>query len=135
MILFLDPDPKRAVLAHQRMNEEDRSNTIWAKTYEEGQVTLWVYKNELTEVHLEHDLSGTPYMNTRSEESGMEIVRYLEKLETHHGDVFPVYTKMKWVIHSWNEIAAPKMLKRMRKIGLTVDWVPFGTGTKWEQVT
>jgi hypothetical protein len=112
------------------MNEEDRSNTIWAKTYEEAQTTLWVYKDELTEVYLEHDLNGTPYMNTRSEESGMELVRYLERLSVHHGDVFPVYTKMKWVIHSWNEIAAPIMTRRLEALGLSVEWIPFGTGRK-----
>lgn len=127
MILFVDPDPKRAVLAFQRMNEEDRSNTIWAKTYTEAQTTLWVYRDELTEVRMEHDLSGISYMNTRSEESGMEIVRYLEKLSVHYDNVFPAYQKIKWVIHSYNDHASPTMIERMRKIGLKVDWVPFGT--------
>ncbi len=126
MILFLDPDPKRAVLAHQRMTDEDRSNTIWAKTFEEGQVTIWNYRDELTEVHMEHDLSGTPYMNTRSEESGMEIIRYLENLSIHHTDVFPAYKKIKWTVHTWNDHAGPIMVERLRKIGLTVELKPFG---------
>ncbi len=130
MILFLDPDPKRAVLAHQRMTDEDRSNTIWCKTFEEAQTTLWVYRDELTEVHMEHDLNGTPYMNTRSEESGMEVVRYMEKLCLHHSDVFPAYKKIKWVIHTWNDHAGPIVLERLRKIGLKVEWIPFGTGVK-----
>jgi hypothetical protein len=127
MILFLDPDPLRAALAFQRMNKEDQSNTIWAKTYEEAQTTLWNYRDELTEVHMEHDLSGTPYMNTRSEESGMELVRYLEKLSVHHDDVFGAYQLIKWVVHTYNDHAGPIMVERLRKIGLKVDWIPFGT--------
>jgi hypothetical protein len=126
MILFLDPDPKRAALAYQRMNEEDQSNTIWCKTFEEGQTTLWNYRDELTEVHMEHDLSGTPYMNTRSEESGMELVRYLERLSIHHDDVFGAYKKMEFTIHTWNDHAGPIMVERLRKIGLKVELKPFG---------
>ena len=127
MILFLDPDPKRAVLAHQRMNEKDQSNTIWCKTAEECQVSLWNYRDELTMVYMEHDLNGIPYMNTRSEESGMELVRYLEKLSVHHDDVFPAYKKMQFIVHTWNSHAGPTMTKRLQKIGLKVIWRPFGT--------
>ncbi len=130
MILFLDPDPKRAVLAYQRMNEKDQSNTIWCKTFEEAQTTLYNYRTVLTEVRMEHDLNGTPYMNTRSEESGMEIVRYLERLSVHCGDTFGSYKKMKWIVHTWNSHAGPTMVERLRKIGLQVNWVPFGMGMK-----
>jgi len=126
MILFLDPDPKRAVLAHQRMTDEDQSQTIWCKTYEEAQTTLWNYRDELTEVHLEHDLGEQPYMNTRSEESGMEIVRYLENLSVHHDNLFGSYKKMKWTVHTWNDHAGPIMVERLRKIGLSVELKPFG---------
>ena len=130
MILFLDPDPMRAVLAYQRMNEADQQNTIWCRTFEECQVTLYNYRDVLTEVHMEHDLGGTPYQNTRSEESGMEIVRYLERLSVHHDDLFPRYRSMKWVVHSYNEQASPIMIERLRKIGLKAEWIPFGTGKK-----
>jgi hypothetical protein len=126
MILFLDPDPKRAVLAHQRMTDEDQSNTIWCKTVLEAQTTLWNYRHELTRVHLEHDLGEQPYANTRSEDCGMELVRYLEKLSVHHGDVFPAYKKMEFIIHTWNDHAGPIMVERLRKIGLTVELKPFG---------
>ena len=126
MILFLEPDSKRAVLAFQRMNEEDQSQTIWCKTVEEAQTTLWNYRDELTRVHLEHDLNGVPYANTRSEESGMELVRYLEKLSVHHDDVFGTYKKMEFIVHTWNDHAGPIMVERLRKIGLKVELKPFG---------
>ena len=130
MILFLYPDPKRAVLAFQRMTPEDRDNTIWAKTYLECQTTIWNYRNELTRVHLEHDLGEHSYMNTASEESGMEIVRYLERLEKHSYPEFEPLKKIEWIVHTWNEHAAPIMIERMTKIGLNVEWVPFGTEKK-----
>jgi hypothetical protein len=126
MILFLDPDAKRAVLAHQRMTDEDQSNTIWCKTVLEAQTTLWNYRHELTRVHLEHDLGEQPYANTRSEDCGMELVRYLENLSVHHGPEFQAYKKMKFVIHTWNDHAGPIMVERLRKIGLKVELKPFG---------
>ena len=130
MILFLDPSPQRAVLAFNRMTPKDRESTIWAKTFLEAQTTLYNYRNELTRVHLEHDLNGEPYMNTRSEESGMEIVRYLERLAEHSYPEFEPLKKIKWVVHSYNEHAAPIMIERMTKIGLNVEWIPFGTEKK-----
>jgi hypothetical protein len=126
MILFLDPDPKRAVLAFQRMNEVDQSNTIWCKTYLEAQTTIWNYRNVLTEVRLEHDLGEHAYMNTRSEESGMELVRYLENLSAHYSPEFQALKKIHWTVHTHNDHAGPIMVDRMIKIGLTVEWLPFG---------
>ena len=126
MILFLDPSPQRAVLAFNRMTKEDRENTIWAMTFLEAQTTVWNYRHELTSVHLEHDLGEHPYMNTASEESGMEIVRYLEKLAKHSYPEFKPLLSVKWIVHSYNEHAAPIMIERMRNIGLDVEWIPFG---------
>ena len=112
------------------MTPEDRDNTIWAKTYLECQTTIWNYRTELTKVHLEHDLGEHSYMNTASEESGMEIVRYLERLEKHSYPEFEPLKKIEWIVHTWNEHAAPIMVERMTKIGLNVEWVPFGTEKK-----
>ena len=126
MILFVDPDPKRAVLAFQRMTPEDRNNTIWAKTYLEAQTTIFNYRNELTRVHLEHDLGEQPFMNTASEESGMEIVRYLENLAKHSYPEFEPLMSVKWVIHTWNGHAGLIMVERLRNIGLDVEYKPFG---------
>ncbi len=130
MILFLDPTPARAVLAFNRMTPEDRENTIWCKTFLEAQTTVWNYRTELTRVHLEHDLCEHSYQNTASEESGMQLVRYLERLAKHSYPEFKSLLGVKWVIHSWNEHAAPIMFKRLQDIGLDVEWVPFGRETK-----
>lgn len=130
MILFLDPSPYRAVLAFNRMTPEDRNNTIWAKTFLEAQTTLFNYRNELTRVHLEHDLGEQPFMNTASEESGMEIVRYLENLAKHGYPEFKPLKKIEWIVHSYNGHAAPIMVERMTNIGLNVRWVPFGLEKK-----
>ncbi len=130
MILFVDPDPKRAVLAFQRMTKTDRENTIWAKTYLEAQTTLFNYRTELTRVHLEHDLGEQPYMNTASEESGMQIVRYLERLAKHSYPEFRPLLSVRFVVHTWNDHAGPLMVERLRNIGLDVEWIPFGTEKK-----
>ncbi len=130
MILFLDPDPKRAVLAFQRMTPEDQGKTIWCKSYLEGQVTVWNYRDVLTHAHIEHDLGENAYMNTRSEESGMELVRYLENLNKHYVPEFQELKKIKWTIHTHNDHAGPIMFDRMEKIGLDVEWIPFGMGKK-----
>jgi hypothetical protein len=125
MILFLDPDPKRAVLAFQRMTPEDSNKTIWCKTVLEAQTTLWNYRGELTRVHLEHDLGEQAYMNTASEESGMELVRYLERLAKHSYPEFAEF-KAKFIVHTWNEHAGPIMVERLSNIGLDVEYKPFG---------
>jgi hypothetical protein len=126
MILFLDPDPKRAVLAFQRMTPGDREKTIWCKTFLEAQTTLFNYRHELTRVHLEHDLGEQAYMNTASEESGMEIVRYLERLAKHSYPEFAPLLHVHFIVHTWNEHAGPLMVERLRNIGLGVDYTPFG---------
>jgi hypothetical protein len=125
VILFLDPSPQRAVLAFNRMTPEDSSKTIWCKTVLEAQTTLWNYRGELTRVHLEHDLGEQPYMNTASEESGMELVRYLERLAKHYSLEFSEL-KAKFIVHTWNEHAGPIMVERLRNIGLGVLYKPFG---------
>ncbi len=130
MICFVDPDPKRAVLAFQRMNEEDQDSTIWCKTFLECQTTVYNYRNELTRVYLEHDLGEHPYQNTASEESGMEIIRYLERLAKHSYPEFKPLLGVKFIIHTHNDHAGPIMFKRLQDIGLDVEWVPFGLEKK-----
>jgi hypothetical protein len=130
VILFLEPDPKRAVLAFQRMNKADQDSTVWCKTVLEAQTTLWNYRDELTKVYFEHDLGEEPYQNTRSEESGMELIRYLENLSKHYVPEFQAYKSMSFIVHTWNDHAGPIMTERLTKIGLNVKWIPFGTESK-----
>ena len=126
MILFLDDDPKRAVLAYQRMIPEDQNNTIWCKTVEEAVTTLRDYSSELTMVRLEHDLEGLPYANTKSEESGMEVIRYLERLSRKEPEKIEEMKEIQFVVHTWNDHAGPIMVDRLTKLGFKVDFIPFG---------
>lgn len=126
MILFLDDDPQRAVLAYNRMSEKDREHTIWCQTAEETIITLWDYRDRLTKVCLDHDLGGKQYVNTKREDCGMEIVRYLEKIHHTKPDEFEKLKAAEFIIHTWNGHAGPIMVDRLKKLGLTVRYVPFG---------
>jgi hypothetical protein len=124
MILFLDGDPARAVLAYQRMTKQEKDSTIWCKTVEEAITTLKDYKNSLKVVALEHDLDGE-YMNIKREDCGMEVIRWLEKQAQDEKDFEP-FKNIKFIVHSWNTSAANKMRDRLHTIGLDVVYVPFG---------
>ena len=130
MILFLDDDPQRAVLAYNRMPKGDRENTIWCTTAEETIITLWDYRDQLTTVRLDHDLGGEEYVNTKREDCGMEVVRYLEKMSRDKPEEFEKLKQARFTVHSWNTHAAPIMVDRLSKIGLDVDYVPFGMEKK-----
>ena len=120
MILFLDNDPQRAVMAFNRMSEEDRSNTIWCRTVEEAIATLRDYP--LTKVYMEHDLCGE-FANTKREDCGMEVIRYLEKLDEKQMSKF---LSTRFTIHTWNDHAGPIMVERLLKLGLDARLKPFG---------
>lgn len=126
MILFLDKEPNRAVLAFNRMNKADRDSTIWCRTAEEAICTFWDYRHVLEKAFLEHDLGDMSYANTGSPESGMEIVRFLEKKAAKEPAEFEHLKKVRVIVHTWNEHAGPIMVGRLLKVGLNVEWKPFG---------
>jgi hypothetical protein len=124
--LFLDDDPNRAALAYQRMTPEDQQHTIWCKTAEETIVTLKDYRHRLKKVMLDHDLGGETYVNVKREDCGMEVVRWLER-EARNEAAFQPFFRVEFIIHSWNTYAGPKMVERMKKLGLRATYTPFGT--------
>ena len=126
MILFLDDNAQRAVLAYNRMSVEDRSNTIWCRTSKEAIQTVWDYRNVLTRVSLDHDLEGQQYMNTKREDSGMEVIRFLEKKARKEPEEFKKLEDTLFIIHSWNSHAAPIMRERLSNLGLNSVWIPYG---------
>lgn len=126
MILFLDGSPERAALAYQRFKPEDREKTIWCSTVEEAICTLQDYKDRLTRVMLDHDFGGERFVHPAREDSGTEIVRYLERL-SKKGELGNLKT-VKYRIHSWNTDAGNNMYRRLKAIGLKCEYVPFGLG-------
>lgn len=119
MILFLDDSTARATLAYKRFSESKRSITIWCKTVEE---TIDILKNySLSEVHLDHDLGGHHYVHTAREDCGMEIIRWLEKSKN-----LSKFENTSFIIHSWNIPAGLEMTRRLKKLGLKVQHIPFG---------
>ena len=93
-------------------------------TAEEAIITLQDYRDRLTYVSLGHDLGGLKNVHTAREDSGMEIVRYLERLAKK--DLLGGLKNARYRIHSWNAPAGNKMYKRLKDIKLKVEYVPFG---------
>ena len=124
MILFLDDDSARAALAYQRWKPEDRDKVIWCQTAEEAIITLRDYKNLLTYISLGHDLGGLKNVHTAREDCGMEIVRYLEKLAKKND--LGGLKKAVFRVHTWNVDSGNIMHKRLKGIGLKVEYLPFG---------
>ena len=126
MILFVEHEPQRAVLAFNRMTVEDRNNTMWCQTAAEAIEAIWSYRDVLTKVSLDHDLGGREYTNTKREDCGMEIVRFLEKKSHKEPVEFKKLESILFVIHSWNDHAGPIMQRRLSNIGLNAVYIPFG---------
>jgi hypothetical protein len=121
MILFLDDDSNRAAIAYKRWPEEKRNNTMWVTTAEDAISVLDDYCKELKEVYLDHDLGGERYVNTKREDCGMEVVRWLES----QPDIGR-FSHIRFTVHTWNIPAGHEMTGRLNKLGLKVTYTPFG---------
>ncbi len=119
-ILYLDHSPTRACLASQRMTDEDRGNTHWVKSVKEAIDVLKRYGDSFKVMYLDHDL-GDARGDSRSEYSGMELVRWLEKRRKKE------FRQSKIIVHSWNLLAGRRMASRLRTAGFDAEAIPFGT--------
>lgn len=124
MILFLDDSPERAAVAYQRMNPEDQNNTIWCTDAAGAISVLKDYAEDLTKVYLDHDLGGKQFQNSYEKNCGMEVVRYLERLDSNKKDKLQ---NTLFIVHSWNPGAGREMAKRIFDLSLKVIYQPFGT--------
>lgn len=120
IIVFLDDSLERAAVLHKRIPEREVEHVIWVKTVAETLDLLVNYRGRLRDVWLDHDLGGLEYQHSGSEESGMEVVRWLEKQDPKQFD------HVKFIVHSWNLGAANKMVERLRNKGYHVTKKPFG---------
>lgn len=121
-ILFLDDDPARAALAYDRWSDERRNRTIWCKSVEEAIDVIAEYP--LDEAHLDHDLGGEHFVDTRREDCGMEVIRYIERLSSWELNKLK---SCKFTIHSWNLEAGATMTKRLLALELFAEQKPFGS--------
>jgi hypothetical protein len=120
-ILWLDHSPRRTCLFSQRMSDEDRGKTHWVRTASEAIETLKRYGDVFSTIYLDHDLDDARG-DSRSPESGMEVVRFLEKTRSKKA-----YRQAKIIVHSWNLPAARRMAARLRQAGFDAEQKPFGT--------
>lgn len=121
VIVFLDDDPKRAAIQHQRMSKRDQERTFWVTTVAETIDMLERYRERLDVVFLNYDLSGTGYDHPASEECGLEVVRWLEKQDSSR------YSHVRFVVHTWALEMGQKMVKRLLAKGYRAVHRPFGS--------
>lgn len=122
-ILFLDDSAERAAVQYQRWPEEKRNRTLWVTTAQEAIQALDGLKDELAEVHLDHDLGGTSYQHSGAENCGMSVVRFLENLPDEE---IAKFNSTVFIVHSWNIPANRNMTERLQKLGLRATSRLFG---------
>lgn len=116
--LVLEDSHERAALMYQRLPNSD--SFIWTETAADAIGVLTDYKERLFYVTLDHDLGGEHWVDSRKENTGMEVVRFLEKQDpAEYGDCL-------LCVHSWNNVAAPRMYERLKAAGYNVIYKPFG---------
>lgn len=96
---------------------------MWVETAANAIEILQGYAEDLEEVYLDHDLGGEHYVDSRREDTGMEVVRYLERVSEVELKKFET---TKFTIHSWNTYAGRQMTERLQKLGLDAVYKPFG---------
>ena len=123
IILFMDDDPLRAVKLYEWSTPDERLRTIWTKNVTETLSVLKDHADQLESVHLDHDLEGEIFVDSRRADCGMEIVRWLENIPYEKRIKFVL---VHFVIHTHNERAGRHMKERIAALGLKVDYKPFG---------
>jgi hypothetical protein len=123
VVLFMDDDPMRALRLYDWLTPEEIAKTVWTKDVTETLTVLRDYPELLERVSLDHDMTGETYVDSRRNDCGMEVVRWLENIPTEKRYKF-FHTK--FVVHTHNEKAARQMVERMKAIGLHVTYEPFG---------
>ena len=111
-LLFLDDDPLRAQLFRQ-----DYPQAIWVTTVAECLTQL---EGTWDEVHLDHDLGGKTFVDSRDEDCGMEVIRWLCKQPRNH------LKQTLFCVHTHNAAAGLLMVLQMRACGYRGEFRPFG---------
>jgi hypothetical protein len=111
-LLFLDDDPVRAE-AFLR----DHRDAVWVTNVPDCLAHL---SETWDEVHLDHDLGGKQFVDSRDAESGMEVIRWLCKEPRVH------LREVVFLVHTHNVAAGLLMVLHMRASGYKAELRPFG---------
>jgi hypothetical protein len=111
-ILFLDDNPVRA-----QMFEQDHPQAIWVTTVADCLARL---EETWDEIHLDHDLGGKIFVDSRAEDCGMEVIRWLCKQPRRHLE------QTQFFVHTHNAAAGLLMVLQMRVCGYKGEFRPFG---------
>jgi hypothetical protein len=96
---------------------QDHPQALWVTTVAECVARL---HEPWDEVHLDHDLGGKTYVDSRADDCGMEVIRWLCKEPRPHlkGTLF--------FVHTHNAAAGLLMVLLMRSSGYQGEFRPFG---------
>ncbi len=111
-LLFLDDDPLRAQLFLH-----DHPQAIWVTTVADCLARL---EETWDEVHLDHDLGGKTFVDSRDQDCGMEVIRWLCKQPRNH------LKATLFFVHTHNAAAGLLMVLQMRACGYKGEFRPFG---------
>lgn len=115
-MLFLDDRTKRIEYALSHFTK-DYEVTIVTNPLE---CLRYLSREDFDIVSLDHDLDGCDFQDPDSVNSGMQVVRYLEKTGWPPNKPKPIFH-----IHSSNLFAAYAMSTRMLAIGLSAYYYPI----------
>jgi len=115
-ILFLDDDPLRAAAYLARPPACLDGNVVDVATTAAEAISL-LKANRYDRLDLDHDLDTRIFVDIRHANTGMAVARWIVR---HYTDVNEV------IIHSWNELAARKMMDLLAAYGYRVVYAPFG---------
>jgi len=119
LILYIEGSQERAAVAYNRMAPEHRDMTIWAKNPEEAISILKDYKHRLVLVFLSNDLNEFVRGDIRREDSGAEVVRFLERQDP---DTF----KCGFIVQDHDKVIGKKLTNRLKAAGYRATHRPFG---------
>jgi hypothetical protein len=111
-LLFLDDDPARAEIFLGK-----HPDAIWVTTVPACLARL---AEPWDEIHLDHDLGGKLFVDSRDEDCGMEVIRWLcKEPRTHLKD-------SQFFVHTHNAAAGLLMVLLMQGGGYKAEFRPFG---------
>ena len=111
-LLFLDDDPSRA-----EVFLKDHPDAVWVTTVPECLAHL---AEPWDEVHLDHDLGGKMFVDSKDTDCGMEVIRWLCKEPRDH------LKDSHFFVHTHNATAGLLMVLQMRGGGYNAEFRPFG---------